>query len=93
MQGILLTDFDVQQLKADITTSVVDEVVKKLTTLLPNQSAEEILSRRKAAQFLGISLPTLHVYTTTGKIKGYRMGSTVRYKKSDLLEALQKIKA
>jgi excisionase family DNA binding protein len=92
MQGVLLTEFDFQALKSEITTTVVDEVVKKLTPLLSGASEDEILSRRKAAQFLGISLPTLHVYTMTGVVQGYRMGNTVRYRKTELQQALKSVK-
>ena len=48
-----------------------------------------ILSRTEAARFLGITLPTLHKYTKSGIIKGYRLGSMVRYKRSELLAALE----
>jgi excisionase family DNA binding protein len=52
---------------------------------------DELLTRRQAATFLGLSLPTLHDYTTRGIVTAYRLGSRVRYKKGDLLNCLLKV--
>ena len=92
MQGFILTDFDFQQLKTEISESVVSELAKKLPSLLPPQKQDQILSRREAAKFLGLSLPTLHGYTITGIIQGYRIGNNIRYKKLELEKALINIK-
>lgn len=48
-----------------------------------------ILDRNEAARFLGITLPTLHKYTKNGILKGYRLGTMVRYKRSELLSSLE----
>ncbi len=49
----------------------------------------KILSRKEAAEFLQISLPTLHAYSKRGLIKSYRVGHSVRYKVEDLNHALK----
>ena len=74
----------------------VEEVAKVVRTELesiPNTSApEELLTRAQAAELLSVTLPTLREYTKKGLITGYRMGSRVRYKRSEILDSLQKIR-
>ena len=53
---------------------------------------EEILTRKETSALLGISLVTLNEYTKSGKIPGYRLGSRIRYKKQEVLDALKGIK-
>lgn len=64
--------------------------MKQLETPRVENSAL-ILSRTEAAKFLGITLPTLHKYTQNGILKGYRLGTMVKYKRSDLLNSLEEI--
>lgn len=50
---------------------------------------EVYLTRQQTADFLQISLPTLHQYTKDGLISSFRIGSKIRYKKSDIEKAMQ----
>lgn len=50
---------------------------------------EELLTRKQTAKLLGITLPTLRKYTCDGLIPGYRIGTRVRYKRSEVIGALQ----
>jgi len=54
----------------------------------PTKEEEELITRKETAQLLGISLPTLNEYSKDGIIPAYRLGSRVRYKKNEVLEAL-----
>jgi len=51
----------------------------------------ELITRKECAKILGISLVTLNVYTKKGLIPGYRIGVSVRYKKKEVIESLQKV--
>ncbi len=51
----------------------------------------ELFTRKEAAKYLGLSLPTLHDYTVRGIVTAYRVGSRVRYRKGDLLNCLLKV--
>lgn len=51
-------------------------------------NSEIILSREEAAKLLSISLVTLWDLTRKDKISAFRIGNKVRYKKSDVLNAL-----
>ena len=55
------------------------------------RNEDELITRKECAKILGISLVTLNVYTKRGLIPGYRIGVSVRYKKNEVLESLQKI--
>lgn len=53
---------------------------------------EELLTRQQTAKLLGITLPTLSRYTRDEILIGYRIGARVRYKRSEVLGALQVMK-
>lgn len=89
---VVFTSVPVEEIEGMITRAVQDS----LTQLLKPQTQtdpEELVTRRTAAQMLGISLPTLHDYTTRGVIPGYRIGTRVRYKKGEIMDCLQKVRA
>lgn len=54
------------------------------------ESEESFLTRQQAADYLQMSLPTLHQYTKNGWITSYRIGNKIRYRKADLETALTK---
>lgn len=51
------------------------------------QKSEELLTRKQAAEFLNVTLVTLHEWTKLGLVKSGRIGRRVYYKKSELLAA------
>ena len=53
---------------------------------------ENFLSRKEAAALLKVSLPTLNKYTKAGKVKGYKLGRSVKYKIQDLENCFIQIK-
>lgn len=55
--------------------------------MLPTHVADIVmLSRREAATYLGVGYSTLANWASTGKVKlkYYRVGKAVKYRKSDL---------
>lgn len=72
-----------------------NEIINGLITALKGSgdlsqknNSEIILSREEAAKLLSISLVTLWDLTRKDKIPAFRIGNKVRYKKSDVLNAL-----
>lgn len=57
------------------------------------RTSKELKTRKEAADFFDITLPTLHKWTKEGKVKGQRIGSRIRYYQSDLEKALKTIKS
>lgn len=53
---------------------------------------KELLTRKEAAGFLRISLPTLGEYVKRGILKAQRIGSRVLFDKTELENALHHIK-
>ena len=75
----------------DFKNEIVKDVITGLKSILgqnPNNNSEIILSRDEAAKLLSISLVTLWDLTRKDKIPAFRIGNKVRYKKSDVLNAL-----
>jgi excisionase family DNA binding protein len=56
---------------------------------LHDKKEEAYLTRSQAASFLQMSLPTLHQYTKDGLITSFRIGHKIRYKQSDIENAMQ----
>jgi excisionase family DNA binding protein len=68
--------------------NVVITALKSFAGQSQTNNSEIILSREEAAKLLKISLVTLWDMTRKDKIPAFRIGNKVRYKKSDVLNAL-----
>ena len=77
----LRSEEDLKQMFRDIISEVVQEFLK------PNTTETELLTRKEAAAFLKISLPTLAQYTKEQIVPGRRCGNKVLYRKNDLLNS------
>ena len=60
-------------------------------TPAPPQPDTEFISRKQAASILGISLPTLGLWSKTGVIPSYRICSRVRYKLDEVKNSVNKV--
>ena len=83
----------IEQLKSEIS----EEVFNKISGLLekaqtPTTPPTELITRKQVANLLGVTLPTINDWTKTGKIKGYRIGSRIRYKRNEIENSLSQIK-
>lgn len=52
------------------------------------QNAPQYVSRKEAADLLKITLPTLNVYTKSGKLTAYKIGRRVLYDSIEIAKAL-----
>jgi hypothetical protein len=72
---------------------IISEAVRnEIAAMYPPQKATaqpEFLTRTETAQMLKISLPTLHLYTRTGVLQGYRISGRVLYKSNEVYSSLQ----
>lgn len=77
----------------DFKNEIVKDVITALkgfaNTLQPDN--EQLLTREETAKMLSVSLVTLWDWTRKDIIPAYRIGNKVRYKKSEVSEALQKM--
>ena len=79
---------------ADLQGYIAQTIQRELSAILkadPAPDPDELVTRKGAAKYLGLSLPTLHDYTVRGVVTAYRVGSRVRYRKGDLLNCLLKV--
>ncbi len=69
----------------------VTQALKGYTTTLQNPDNEILLTREETAKLLSVSLVTLWDWTKKDIIPAYRIGNKVRYKKAEVLTALQQM--
>lgn len=69
----------------------IDEVLKRFTDKFQLLNHDELLNREATSKLLSVSLVTLWDWTRKDIIPAYRIGNKVRYKKSEVLSALQKM--
>ena len=71
----------------DLQKTWMSEVLQ--SNSISKEKEEELLTREETANLFGISLPTLNEYSKKGIIPAYRLGSRVRYKKSEIFNSLE----
>jgi excisionase family DNA binding protein len=72
--------------------NIVSEQFKKYQSDRQSKPEIEVLSRKETAEKLGVTLPTLHLWTKNGTIQGTRIGKRcIRYRASDVEAALKNI--
>lgn len=92
-QKTILTTIDFNEFKDFIKESLLETLnglnLLKAENVKPNN---EVLTRKQTADFLGISLPTLHQLTIGGHLKSFRIGRSVRYYSADVYASLVPVK-
>ena len=83
---------------SEITALFGDIVEEKLSVILDRQAQKpktevKYLTRNETAKLLGITLPTLHLWTKSGLIQGTRIGTRVRYRLADVENSLKDIQS
>ena len=89
MENLILTSVKLDQFQNYISEAIRNELNKFLPTAPPEK--EKYLTRKETAQILGVSLVTIHAWTKTGLINGYRIGTRIRFKESEIMESLNKV--
>lgn len=77
-----------EDLKNEILVGVRNILLDFNKNVEPN---EVLLTRDETAKMLSISLVTLWKLTKKDKLPAFRIGTRVRYKKSDVIKALKKM--
>lgn len=91
MKSLLIEGVSLDTLQTLIRKTIEEEFAKENLSLKGNSSiqTERYLSRKETAKLFGVSLPTLHKWTLEQKVKGYRIGNVIRYKESEIDNALE----
>ncbi len=90
-QTVISTTFTPDELSGLISAAVERAVRPMIEAAIQPPNSPKLLTRQETARFLGVSLPTLHEWTTSGKITANRIGTRVRYYQTDVEAALNKI--
>lgn len=74
--------------------SIIEEALKKTLqdVVKEKDNPDRLMDRQQAADYLHISLGTLHGHTKTGRLCGQRIGARLLYRKSDLDKFLKPTK-
>ena len=84
MEAVTITQISPPELQ----TLIENSLRKFLSFQTPPPQPESYITRQEAADMLHITLPTLLAWTMAEKLKGYRIGRRVLYKKNEINEAV-----
>lgn len=88
-EPLILSSLPAKDLVSEIARQVCATIAAqpKGTTDQP----EDLLTPEQVGQLLGVTLPTVRGYTRDGQLVAYRIGSRVRYKRSEVIGNLQRV--
>ena len=89
-QIIQIENTNITDFKKEIMSSV-NEAFKDFANSMQSKENNTLLSREETAKMLSVSLVTLWDWTRKDIVPAYRIGNKVRYKKSEVISALQKM--
>ena len=89
-----ITAIQIQGINAETLIGQIKEIVKNaISQPQPQPQTEKLLTRKEVCKMLQISLVTCHNWTKQGILNPYRIGNKLRFKESEVLEALQSVNA
>ena len=96
MQSVLIQNINSSELE-EIISKAVANAIKNLSIELPVASSapisDRLLTKKEAAAYLKISLPTISKYIVGGYVKAHTVaGTRMRFKISDLDKALKALR-
>jgi len=96
MQNILLQSLnkgEVQELISEAVKAAMEKYISYVTIPPMKDKSVPLLSKKEAAAYLKISLPTLSKYINIGYVKAYTVaGTRMRFKPADLDKALVELR-
>ncbi|PQJ80980.1 hypothetical protein BTO18_10380 [Polaribacter porphyrae] len=60
--------------------------------VFPEENQETLISRKELSQYLKVSIPTIHAWDKKGILKPIKIGTRIRYLKSDVEKILNQVK-
>ena len=94
MKQIILSGLTSNELQEDIRLIVkkeLEEIFGKLKVFPEAEPTPELITRKETCNILGISLPTLNEWTKNGVIPAQRIGSRIRYLRTDVYASLKQV--
>lgn len=88
IQFIQITPAELKELIQETIRCAFREFAKDFRQKEPT----EYLTRKEMQKMLNINMSTLHLWTKQGKLKAYRIGARIYYKRHEVDEALETFK-
>jgi len=94
MSANLIPAIQIQGITAETLLGQIKEVVKDLIPQpQPQETTDKLITRKEVCKLLQVSLVTVHNWTKQGILNPYRIGNKLRFKESEVLNALQSVNA
>ena len=87
MSNKMLVELSTNEFKEIIATSL-NNVIQRNETILGREKEDIPLNAKQAADYLNISLPTLHKWKKEGSIPFHRKGGRIYFMRNELLISL-----
>lgn len=88
MKEMLLIQMTPEELK-EIVYATVKEVLSEIREEQKHEEPDTLLTRKEVAKLLRISLTTVHFWSRDGKLRSYRNGRKVYYKRNEVLASFE----
>jgi excisionase family DNA binding protein len=86
---VVQNPFEVLNIELSEIKSLLHKVLEQNTTKAEFSEYPELLSRKQAAQMVGVALTTIDRYTKERLLIKHRNGKLVRFKKVEVLQAFK----
>jgi excisionase family DNA binding protein len=83
LKSYCLLPISIEELE-DTIRKVITDSLRENQVSIPSKSDDDYLTRIETAKLLRVTLPTLADWTKRGILNSYRMGSRIRYKRSEV---------
>jgi len=74
-----------------LISGIFDEKIYPLLNKPKEQEDDKLLTPKEAADYLGISISTIHNRKRDGKLSFYRNGGKIGFKKAELMASCSKV--
>ena len=95
MKNANITKTEVQGIDAKTLLSLFKRVELQLQELTKTVNAKpqiELMAQKQVAEMLGVSETTIYNWKKKGILTAYRIGNQIRFKRHEVLEAMQSSK-
>lgn len=84
---IQVYEVDPEEFKNEILAGV-EKLLKEFSEQFTPKQPEIWMNKKEVGELLGISLVTIHNWSKEGILKGYKIGTRVRFKRSEIEQTL-----
>ena len=83
MDKVILSPYTLDELATAVAAKIKSDMPAAAE---PAPADDEMITAKEVAKLLGVSLVSIHTWKKDGKLKFYRYGSRIRFKKSEVLQ-------